>query len=165
MNYLFKEFAGCEVCSQNEVRRNAKIFSELWIKNCLSWYYGQASVDGNVKLDDCRLTEENSIFIFIIATLAGYFIDLYNSLSPYFYISITLHLYTSISIPLCLYISILLYICASINLVFQSISVQSCKGPAMGFFVGCIAFKSYVENLGVYFYYVKIPIQQMLHVL
>ena len=32
----------------------------------------------------------------------------------------------------------------------------------MGFFVGYIAFKSYVENLGVYFYYVKIPIQQML---
>ena len=25
-------------------------------------------------------------------------------------------------------------------------------------------FQSYVENLGVYFYYVKIPIQQMLHV-
>ena len=33
----------------------------------------------------------------------------------------------------------------------------------MGFIVGCIAFNSYVENLGVYFYYVKIPIQQMLH--
>ena len=32
----------------------------------------------------------------------------------------------------------------------------------MGFIVGYIAFKSYVENLGVYFYYVKIPIQQML---
>ena len=34
----------------------------------------------------------------------------------------------------------------------QSFSIQSCAGPAMGFCVGCMAFKSYVENLGVYFY-------------
>ena len=45
--------------------------------------------------------------------------------------------------------------------------MQSCVVPAMGFFVERIAFKSYIENLcfcGIYFYYVKIPIQQMLHV-
>ena len=40
------------------------------------------------------------------------------------------------------------YLMSHNNTSRQSFSIQNCVDPPMGFFVGCIAFKSYVENLG-----------------